>query len=133
MVPLLGRLLRATCVCGSHSLERTSARAHWKNTDWIEITSTVAGAAQVSVDPALIARCIVDGKAPATVLVISIQSVFFQCARALVRSKLWDPQTQVARSSLPSNGTILTAVSQAPFDGVAYDASQPARMQQTLY
>ncbi|WP_255504145.1 pyridoxamine 5'-phosphate oxidase family protein [Cupriavidus sp. UME77] len=96
-------------------------------------TIRVAGTAHVSVDPALIARCIVDGKAPATVLVISIQSVFFQCARALVRSKLWAPETQVARTSLPSNGTILAAVSRDPFDGVAYDESQPARMKQTLY
>lgn len=96
-------------------------------------TIRVAGTAHVSVDPALIARCIVDDKAPATVLVISIQSVFFQCARALVRSKLWAPETQVARSSLPSNGTILAAVSRDPFDGVAYDESQPARMKQTLY
>lgn len=99
----------------------------------VDETIRVAGTAHVSVDPTLIARCMVDGKAPATVLVISIQSVFFQCARALVRSRLWDPQTQVARSSLPSNGTILAAVSRNPFDGVAYDASQPARMKQTLY
>ena len=78
-------------------------------------------------------ECIVDGKAPATVLVIAIQSVFFQCARALVRSKLWDPAVQLARNRLPSNGTILAAVSEKPFDGVAYDESQPARMKQTLY
>ncbi len=96
-------------------------------------TIRVAGTALVSVDPALIARCVIDGKAPATVLVISIQSVFFQCARALVRSKLWDPATQVARTSLPSNGTILADLSRHAIDGAAYDQTQPERLKQTLY
>lgn len=96
-------------------------------------TIRVAGTATISVDPALIARCVVDGKAPATVLVIAIESVFFQCARALVRSKLWAPQSQVARASLPSNGTILATLSHHTIDGAAYDETQPARLQQTLY
>ncbi|WP_020206903.1 MULTISPECIES: pyridoxamine 5'-phosphate oxidase family protein [Cupriavidus] len=96
-------------------------------------TIRVAGTATISVDPALIARCVVDGKAPATVLVIAIESVFFQCARALVRSKLWAPETQVARDRLPSNGTILATLTRDAIDGTAYDAAQPARMRQTLY
>jgi len=96
-------------------------------------TLRVAGTARISVDPDLIARCHVQGKAPATVLVISIHSVFFQCARALVRSQLWSPQAQIPRSALPSNGTILADLSRGSIDGQAYDQGQPERMRGTLY
>lgn len=99
----------------------------------VDETLRVAGTAQISVDPALIARCEVDGKAPATVLVIAIRSVFFQCARALVRSRLWSPQAQIPRSALPSNGTILADLSRGGIDGHAYDEAQPERLRGTLY
>ena len=50
-------------------------------------------------------RC--NGKAPRCVLVIAVEQVFFQCAKAIVRSKLWDPARQVERASLPTTGKIL--------------------------
>lgn len=96
-------------------------------------TIRVNGRAQISVDPALIARCVVDGKAPTTVLVITVQSVFFQCARALIRSRLWATDAQVARQTLPSNGEILATLSQNAIDGAAYDRDLPERQRNTLY
>ncbi|WP_439683185.1 putative flavin-nucleotide-binding protein, pyridoxine 5'-phosphate oxidase superfamily [Cupriavidus oxalaticus] len=96
-------------------------------------TIRVNGRAQISVDPALIARCVVDGKAPTTVLVITVQSVFFQCARALIRSRLWAADAQVARQTLPSNGEILATLSQNAIDGAAYDRDLPERQRNTLY
>ena len=36
-----------------------------------------------------------------------IEEVFFHCAKALIRSKLWDPETRVAKGSLPPLGVIL--------------------------
>ncbi|MGO4761037.1 pyridoxamine 5'-phosphate oxidase family protein [Cupriavidus sp. 2KB_3] len=96
-------------------------------------TLRVSGTAKISTDPALIARCVHDGKAPTTVLVISIRSVFFQCARALVRSALWSPETQIPRDRLPSTGTIVAELSKNAIDGVAYDREMPERMRKTLY
>lgn len=96
-------------------------------------TIRVNGRAQISVDPALIARCVVDGKAPTTVLVITVQSVFFQCARALIRSRLWAADAQVARQTLPSNGEILATLSQNAIDGAAYDRDLLERQRNTLY
>jgi PPOX class probable FMN-dependent enzyme len=96
-------------------------------------TLRVNGTAEISVDPALLARFEVNGKLPATVLVIRVKTVFFQCAKALVRSKLWDPETRIARSALPSNGTILAALTQAKIGGAAYDAAAPERLRATLY
>ncbi|WP_454736439.1 pyridoxamine 5'-phosphate oxidase family protein [Cupriavidus necator] len=96
-------------------------------------TIRVNGTAQISVDPALIARCVVDGKAPTTVLVVTVQSVFFQCARALIRSRLWAADAQVARRTLPSNGEILATLSANAIDGAAYDRDLPERQRTTLY
>lgn len=96
-------------------------------------TLRVNGTARISVEPALLARFEMDGKLPRSVLVIDVQTVFFQCSRALLRSKLWDPQTQVPRSALPSTGRILADLSSGTIDGVAYDRELPARAASTLY
>ena len=99
----------------------------------INETLRVNGAARISADPALLARCVVDGKAPVSVLVIHIEAVFFQCARALLRSRLWDVESQRPRSELPSNGEILAALSRNAIDGAAYDRELPERLRTTLY
>jgi PPOX class probable FMN-dependent enzyme len=96
-------------------------------------TLRVEGTARISAAPALRERFVVDGKAPASVLVISVDQVFFQCARAIKRSALWDPARHIARSSLPSPGAILQALSSSGVDGQAYDAALQARQAATLY
>ncbi|KAI3590060.1 Phosphohydrolase (MutT/nudix family protein) [Cupriavidus sp. U2] len=96
-------------------------------------TLRVSGTATVSTDPDLIARCMMQDKAPTTVLVIRIHSVFFQCARALLRSRLWLADAQVPREALPSTGTMLATLSQNAIDGAAYDRDLPERVRTTLY
>jgi len=93
----------------------------------------VNGTARISALPALCARYAVDGRLPASVLVISVRSVFFQCARALKRSGLWDPARHVAAGTLPSPGAILQCLSQAAIDGADYDAHLQERQARTLY
>jgi len=92
----------------------------------------VNGRARISAAPALLDRFVVDGRRPATVLVITVNLVFFQCARALKRARLWDPAAQRDRGELPSPGEILQAL-EASFDGAAYDAALQARQAATLY
>ncbi|WP_137925714.1 pyridoxamine 5'-phosphate oxidase family protein [Cupriavidus sp. 2SB] len=99
----------------------------------INETLRVSGIATISVDPELIARCTVEDKPPTTVLVIAIQSVYFQCARALVRSHLWSADAQIARSTLPSTGTMVATLSQNAIDGETYDRELPERLRKTLY
>ena len=96
-------------------------------------TLRVNGRAHVSVDPALLARFAVDDKRPRSVLVIKIETVYFQCSRALLRSALWDAASQPPRSSLPSPGAMLQALTQAAIDGEAYDRDLPARVKTSLY
>ena len=96
-------------------------------------TLRVNGRAHVSIAPDLLERFSVEGKEPRSVLVIRIETVYFQCSRALLRSQLWAPASQVPRSSLPSPGAMLSALTQAAIDGDAYDRDLPARVKTSLY
>jgi uncharacterized protein len=98
----------------------------------ISETLRVNGRAVLSIDPSLIETFVIDGKAPKCVVVITIESVYFQCARALIRSKLWDPTRHVARGTVPTAGE-MTQAADKTFDGAAYDAALPGRQQSTLY
>src|SRR5437763_15482221 len=53
-------------------------------------TIRVIGRSSISTDPALTETYTVNGKAPRTVIVIEVERVFYQCTKAIVRSKLWD-------------------------------------------
>lgn len=96
-------------------------------------TVRVNGLASILVDPDLLNRFAMDGKLPNTVLKIDVEAVFFQCSRAILRSKLWEADQQIARSALPSLGTILRELSDEEIDGEKYDAELPARLKTSMY
>ena len=70
-------------------------------------TLRVNGTAEILADPALNARFAVDGKLPKTVLRITVREVYIHCAKALMRSRLWDPAAQIDRSIFPSMGEMM--------------------------
>lgn len=96
-------------------------------------TLRVNGRAHVSIDPALIERFTVQGKPPRSVLAVDVETVFFQCARAIARSRLWDRERHVTREALPSAGRILADFTAGRLGGDAYDREQPEKMRTTLY
>jgi uncharacterized protein len=96
-------------------------------------TIRVNGRANISTDPALTQGFLVDGKAPRTVIVVSVDRIYFQCAKAIVRSKLWDASRHVDRASLPSAGTILADLTQGRVGGPEHDRAAPERLKATLY
>jgi len=96
-------------------------------------TLRVNGRAEIRTDPALLERFNVDGKLPRSVIVVHVDTVFFQCARAIFRSKLWDPEQHVARTCLPSTGTILNGVTKGRFNDKEYDAVLYDRLKSGLY
>jgi uncharacterized protein len=96
-------------------------------------TLRVNGRAAISIDPALLQRFAVEGKAPRSVLVIAVETVFFQCSRAVVRADLWNSAKHASRSALPSTGMMLAALSDARIGGEAYDRALPERLKTTLY
>ncbi|WP_337037204.1 pyridoxamine 5'-phosphate oxidase family protein [Pantoea agglomerans] len=94
-------------------------------------TLRVNGTAAISTDPVLLERFAINNQLPKTVLRITVESVFFQCSRAIIRSGLWDAETQISRQSLPSTGSILKQI--AEIDGDAYDKALPERLKNSLY
>lgn len=96
-------------------------------------TLRVNGTAEISIDPELLTRFSIKDKAPRSVLVIHIESVFFQCSRALIRSELWNPERHIPRSALPTTGQMLAAVTDQRIDGESYDRELPPRLRATLY
>ena len=95
-------------------------------------TLRVNGRAEISTDPNLLERFIVQEQPPKTVLVIHVDTVFFQCAKAMLRSKLWDPARHVDRKTLPSVGKMLGDLTQSRIDAAKYDADLSER-HKTLY
>lgn len=93
----------------------------------------VMGRAAISVEPALLARFEVDGKQPKCVIRIAVESAFFQCGRAALRSKLWLAKSQQRETPLPTAGQMLSAIMGQEIDGAQYDRDLPARQRGTLY
>jgi len=96
-------------------------------------TLRINGRAEIHADSALCAEFEMQGKAPRTVLSITADSVYFQCPKALVRSRLWSADAQVPRSELPSTGEILANLSNGDIDAAKYDSAYPARLKETIY
>ena len=96
-------------------------------------TIRVMGRAQISADPALAQTFVVNGKMPRSVIVVAIDQVYFQCTKAIVRSKLWDASKQVDRKMLPSAGQILAERTAGKVDSEAHDRAAPERVKATLY
>ena len=96
-------------------------------------TLRVNGRARVSADADLLASFKVDGKAPRTVIVMTVDEIYFQCARAIVRSDLWNPDRRVDPESLPTPGQILAEMSENRVGGEDYDQAWPERARQTMW
>ena len=96
-------------------------------------TLRVNGRAEISIEPTLMESFAVNGKPPRSVMIVHIDSIFFHCSKAIVRSKLWDDATRIDRKSLPSTGAIIADVSQGKLGGDAYDRELPERIKSMLY
>jgi PPOX class probable FMN-dependent enzyme len=96
-------------------------------------TLRVNGIARISVDPELLASFQVNGKLPRTLIMVTVQAVYFHCSKALVRSDLWNPTMHVSRDSLPSAGQMHRRLSGGTFDGTTYDRELPERTLAGLY
>jgi hypothetical protein len=93
----------------------------------------VNGRAWLDADPGLLASFAVGGKAPRCVVVVEVQEVYFQCARAIVRSGLWEPGSRVDPHGLPTPGRILAGLTAERVGGDAYDREWPVRAAATMW
>ena len=96
-------------------------------------TLRVNGRAAISVAPELVGRFPFRDTLPRSVIVVTAESVYFQCPKALVRSELWNPDKHISRRALPSTGRILEDVTTGMIDGAQYDRDYPERLRTTIY
>lgn len=96
-------------------------------------TLRVNATAYLSADPELLASFTMEGKAPRTVIVMTVDEIYFQCARAIVRSDLWNPDKRIDPKSLPTPGQILAEMSDNRVGGEDYDRAWPERARQTMW
>lgn len=96
-------------------------------------TLRLNGKAHITVDEKLRQSFAMEGKAPRSVLVVAVEKVYFQCARAIHRSDLWNAEKHADPNSLPTPGRILAAASHARIDADAYDQAWPERAKKTMW
>jgi uncharacterized protein len=96
-------------------------------------TLRINGEAHLSADPALLESFRMEGKAPRTVIVMTVHEIYFQCARAIVRSDLWNPDKRVDPRTLPTPGQILAEMSENRVGGEQYDREWPERARQSMW
>ncbi|MGH2599432.1 MAG: pyridoxamine 5'-phosphate oxidase family protein, partial [Dehalococcoidia bacterium] len=63
--------------------------------------------ARITTDPALLEPLAVQGKAPRSGMLVTVEEAYLHCARALLRADLWNPEKQIDRASFPSLGRML--------------------------
>jgi uncharacterized protein len=96
-------------------------------------TFRVNGRAVITADPKLCASFEFEGKQPRTLVMVTIDAVYFQCARAIVRSSLWDASKHVDPKSIPMPGKILQRTSNGEINAKTYDEEWPGRAAKTMW
>jgi PPOX class probable FMN-dependent enzyme len=96
-------------------------------------TLRAKGRAVLSSDVELRQSFVIGSKVPACVIVITVESVYTQCPKAILRSKLWDPDTQIPRSALPTIGQMLHNITCGEIGGEAWDEAYVERVKETIY
>ena len=90
-------------------------------------TFRVNGRASIVDDPELLAPSAVEAKVPTLGILVSIEEAYTQCAKALIRSDLWNPERHIDRDELPSSGEILRSLNDPEFDADEYDRARAER------
>lgn len=96
-------------------------------------TLRINGRAHLSIDPDLLASFAIDGRAPRSVIVIEVETIYFQCARAIIRAELWNPERHIAAGDLPTPGEIISDMTDNRLGGKDYDMAWPEKAKATLW
>jgi PPOX class probable FMN-dependent enzyme len=90
-------------------------------------TLRVNGRAVLSTDPADLALCADARRAPVVVIRVTVESVYLHCAKAFMRSQLWDASRQVDRARMPNMTEMMRDQIRA-FKGEDIEAETQAQM-----
>ncbi len=91
----------------------------------------INGRAVICIDDDLLVSFERQGKKPRSVILITVAEVYFQCARALMRSRLWADEEDL--QGLPSPGTILSEMTNGQISADKYDSGWLSRSKDTMY
>ena len=95
-------------------------------------TLRVNGKGRATRDAELLAPSAMQERAPVTGLIVEVEEAYFHCGKALIRSKLWDPASQVPRNSFPTLGRIIADQTKA-VDGDEADRNLEEAYRLRLY
>ncbi len=73
----------------------------------VDETLRVNGGARLTVAPERLSAFANDSRPPKLVIEVSVREVYLHCAKALMRSSLWDPATRIDRTALPTMGRMI--------------------------
>lgn len=93
----------------------------------------INGRAELRTDADLLESFLMEGKLPRCVIVVTIDTVYFQCARAMMRAQVWNPDTFIDPVTLPTAGQMLAAASAGVLGGEAYDRAWPERAKASMW
>ncbi len=99
-------------------------------------TLRVSGSAEIVIDEQLCESFAINGKAASSVLAVTVRKVYYQCQKALARSRLWDPASRAERGALPSAGQLaqyFSARHGVELDGASYDQDYAENLEQKIY
>ncbi len=96
-------------------------------------TFRINGLARLTTDEDLCKSFEMEGKLPRCVIVIQVEAIYFQCARAVIRAGLWDSSRHITPDAIPSPGEILDGMTAGNIDGKTYDAEWPSRAKASMW
>ncbi len=99
----------------------------------IGTTFRINGKARLTTDADLCKSFEMEGKPPRCVIVVHVEAVYFQCARAVIRAGLWDSARYISSNQVPSVGEILHSMTKGEIDGTQYDTNWPERAKASLW
>jgi PPOX class probable FMN-dependent enzyme len=90
-------------------------------------TFRVNGEAVIVDDAELLAPSAIEGKVPRLGILVTVLEAYTQCAKALIRSDLWNSERHIERSELPKHGDILRSLSLPDLDVEAHEKARAER------
>ncbi len=96
-------------------------------------TFRVNGKAYLTTDPDLCQSFAVEEKPPRSVIIVNVEACYFQCARAILRSGLWDPANHVAKDAIPTTGEVLESLTKGEISAAEYNREWPGRAKVSMW
>jgi PPOX class probable FMN-dependent enzyme len=96
-------------------------------------TLRVNGTAKLVTDPEILGTFEMRGRTPTVVIDVTVESAYYHCSKAIIRSKLWEPDGWPDVTDAPTCGRMIGAITGGEMDGDEIDRTYPQRQLDNLY